>query len=63
MKIYINVKENCYCGKMSYKELVRFEEELSFYVYGVCVGVILLFLGKLCCIFYLKVGRVFMILF
>lgn len=48
MKIYINVKENCHCGKMSHKELARLEEELSLHVHGACVGVILSFLGKLC---------------
>lgn len=58
MKIYINVKENCHCGKMSHKELARLEEELSLHVHGACVGVILSFLGKLCCISHLKAGRV-----
>lgn len=62
MKIYINVKENCHCGKMLHKELARLEEELSLHVHGACVGVILSFLGKLCCISHLKAGRVSMTL-
>ena len=60
MKIYINVGENCHCGKMSHKELARLEEELSLHVHGACVGVILSFLRKLCCISHLKAGRVSM---
>ena len=62
MKIYINVKENCHCSKISHKELARLEGELSLHVHGVCVGVILSFFGKLCCISHLKAGRVSMTL-
>ena len=62
MKININVKENCHCGKMSHKELARLEEELSLHVHGAFVGVILSFSGKLCYISHLKAGRVSMTL-
>ena len=63
MKIYINVRENCHCSKISHKELARLEGELSLHVHaGACVGVILSFLGKLCCISHLKAGRVSMTL-
>ena len=62
MKIYINVRENCHCDKMLHKELARLEEESSLHVHGACVGVILSFLGKLCCISHLKAGRVSMTL-